>query len=565
LEKATDSESRQQLLDKAIDEILLDIAKIISGGGSAELRSRVLAWLIATEKLEIRFAFPSFAEDGMLHEKIGVISFPNGDIVAFTGSANESFAGHSLNYESVDVYRSWYIEEQPRIEAKKKQFWDAWNGRAKGLIVTQPTPALIQSIVSQAPSEDPIAALLLKTKPPLWRHQRRAVLAFLVEGCGILEMATGTGKTRTAVEILLTLLQRGLISRAVVTTEGTDLLDQWVDALLKVISAHKQSIPLYQDYERHEQILDYLHQDGPAILVTSRYSLKRNSNHISRMNEGPALLIDDEIHGLGSESNREQLGEVYSKFEYRLGLSATPERAYDDEGNAFIQAAVGDTVFLYGLEQAISDGVLCEFDYFPLAYELSGDDRQRLQAVYKKEAARLHAGNPMSPEEVWIELSRVYKTAEMKPIVFARAIRDDSSIIENCIIFVETMDYGERVMHILHEHTPLYRSYFSGEDSQNLLQFAKGKISTLVTCHRLSQGIDFPGLKNIVLFASSRSKLETIQRIGRALRVNPRDPRKRARVFDFYLEQSDNNQTVDSERVLWLSSVSKTRRRDRRS
>ena len=558
-EKICDPDFRKRLLNKALEEILEDIENLLAGHGSSALRANLLAWLIATGKIVVKFAFPTNAEDGMLHEKTGVITYPNGDQIAFTGSANETLSGHSLNYESIDVFRSWIAEEKPRIESKKNQFWEAWQNKVKGLNVIDVNPEVIQRIISHAPLKDPIESLFLETKPSLWKHQKSAIKAFFVENHGVLEMATGTGKTRTAIEIILTLLQRNLINQAVVTTEGNDLLEQWVDTLLRIVKLQKLSIPVYQDYDCYHQLFDFLHEEGKALLVVSRYSLKKYSTQLSCTNLSKSLLVDDEIHGLGAPDNREQLGEIYVKFRYRLGLSATPERAYDSEGNAFIKKNIGDTIFLYDLKQAISDGVLCEFDYFPQNYQLTYNDRQRLQAVFKKKALLRNLGTPMPPEKVWMELSRVYKTAEMKPEVFNRILEKDLSVIENCIIFVETKDYGEKVMNILHKYTHLYKSYFSGEDSHHLLKFSKKEIATLVTCHRLSQGIDFPALQTIVLFASSKSKLETIQRIGRALRVNPNDSTKRARIFDFCLEEDNDSQTIDSERVEWLMAISKTR------
>ena len=85
----------------------------------------------------------------------------------------------------------------------------------------------------------------------------------------------------------------------------------------------------------------------------------------------------------------------------------------------------------------------------------------------------------------------------------------------------------------------------------NTINFAKGKLDCLITCHRLSQGIDIHGLKNVFLIASDRSRLETIQRIGRCLRKNPKDPFKKARVVDFI----DNEYDADEERSKWLNEL----------
>ena len=73
----------------------------------------------------------------------------------------------------------------------------------------------------------------------------------------------------------------------------------------------------------------------------------------------------------------------------------------------------------------------------------------------------------------------------------------------------------------------------------------------MITCHRLSQGIDIKGLKNVILIASDRSRLESIQRIGRCLRKNPKDPEKIAVVLDLI----DKDYEADIEREKWLNSI----------
>lgn len=66
----------------------------------------------------------------------------------------------------------------------------------------------------------------------LWAHQEEAKAAFPKAKYGILEMAAGTGKTRTAIGIIKKLLEEGKVRRVIVITYGTDLLQQWYHELL---------------------------------------------------------------------------------------------------------------------------------------------------------------------------------------------------------------------------------------------------------------------------------------------------------------------------------------------
>jgi superfamily II DNA or RNA helicase len=197
-----------------------------------------------------------------------------------------------------------------------------------------------------------------------------------------------------------------------------------------------------------------------------------------------------------------------------------------------------------------------------LDYVANEEDKQALHNVYKKRAARAMNGNPMSQTEVWIELSRVYKRSKAKLAPFQAYLLKNPAIIKNCIIFVEDMEYGGLVMDIVHRHSLDFRSYFADEDKSTLEAFAKGDITCLITCHRLSEGIDIRSLENVVLFSSARAKLETIQRIGRCLRVDPKRPEKIAHVLDFTRVSDDPSQDdpmSDSLRKDWLESLSRVK------
>ena len=95
-------------------------------------------------------------------------------------------------------------------------------------------------------------------------------------------------------------------------------------------------------------------------------------------------------------------------------------------------------------------------------------------------------------------------------------------------------------------------------------KFANGEINCIITCKKISEGIDISCVSNIFLFASDRSKLVTTQRIGRALRLDKNNPDKVANVIDFILADSDkeNDSDADFERNEWLTELSKTRRRE---
>jgi superfamily II DNA or RNA helicase len=570
LQKLGDESQRQNYRQKLTDDVLNQIVEYTENTADIKTRADIFAWMIANERLEIRFAFANHVEGAdLFHAKYGIFDFHTGQRVAFIGSANETFRGHTQNYESIDVYRDWVSGDAQRVDDKAAQFDEAWNNKAYGLDVLKPSEGVLKKLRARAPSARPEVQEQVGQEAAVtdqrWKHQDEAVAAFLERRAGVLEMATGTGKTRTSIKILDKLIDAGEIDRAIVTTDGIDLLEQWSLELGDwALAPSRIDWVIYRHFDRYHEMSDYARKVHPSILVISRTQLAKVFKQILPADRKRILIIHDEVHGLGQPALVATLKGEHASFGWKLGLSATPERAYDEEGNNFIASELGPTIFEFPLQRAIARGVLCEFDYVPLEYELTQNDRDRLRDVQKKKAARQHAGNPMSEKEVWIEISRVYKTAELKTDVFHQYLKSNRSLIENCIVFVETMDYGRRVLDILDRFTNRYRTYYADDERADLVRFARGEFDCLVTCHRISQGIDIQALENVVLFASASAKLETIQRIGRCLRLDPSKPDKRATVLDFVRpsKDGDGNPDADQERCAWLTGLSTIRKGD---
>jgi superfamily II DNA or RNA helicase len=553
-----------------VDRILEEIADLALSPNDSAIRARVFAWLVANERLSLKFAFPEHLDEaGIYHEKFGIFDFEGGDRIAFTGSANETTGGHSRNYESIDVYCDWLSGEQDRVAIKAEQFDETWENKADGLAIVEPSAKILGRLrqnadwpfVEPTPSEkikEPIAV------DPRWRHQDEAVAAFLENPAGILEMATGTGKTRTAIKILTHLVSNAAICCAIVTMDGTDLLEQWAGELAGWNLDGGPNWLIYRHFGQYHEMGDFIVDPEKTLIVVSRGQLSRLLPRLPDQIKAKALIIHDEVHGLGTPSLVASLAGQHTAFGWRVGLSATPDRAYDAEGNDFITKELGPTIYRFPLERAIARGVLSEFDYRPLAYELTDGDRERLRLVYAKKAARLREGRPMGNEELWTEIAKVYKTAEAKPEKFEEHLRSAPEILNRSIVFVETMEYGERILASIHRRTHRYRTYYADDERSHLIAFARGDIDCLITCHRISQGIDIRSLNTVILFASARARLETIQRIGRCLRIDPTNPTKRALVVDFVRpgDEAEGIPNADQERRVWLSGLAKIRKGD---
>lgn len=559
MESAVADETRLRVLQRAADALISEAVRFANDPEDQQLQVKLFCWMIATGHLEIRFGIPKHIEDpGMFHDKCGVFDFPDGRRVGFTGSANETISGHYRNFERVHVFRSWVESDGERLEATIEDFEIMWNQRDDDLLVIPLSKESLALIKANAPAErnpSPGGASP-DVDPHKWRHQDEALTAFVTHGSGVLEMATGTGKTRTALKILSNLIDTKAVDCAIVCTVGNDLLGQWHKEILAWRKARGMRWRLYRHFESFHDIELFGSDPKESLIVVSRQQLPSLFRRLSPAVRARCMIIHDEVHGLGSPANVAALRGEHKNFPHRLGLSATPEREYDADGTDFILAELGPVIFRFGLEDAIERGILCEMDYVALPYELSDEDRKRLQGVHARKATAFHNGTPMSDEEFYNALATVYKTAEYKPLVFQHYLADNPLALERSIIFVDNREYGDRVLQIIAPKSYLYRTYYAEDDPTDLKKFAAGSIDCLVTCHRISQGIDIRSLTTVVLFASSRSRLETIQRIGRCLRSDPSEPNKRALVIDFVLE----GYRADIERCAWLTSLAQIRR-----
>lgn len=525
-----------------------------------------LARLLELGRLDILIATPRTGT-GIYHEKIGLF-FDDDDVVAFGGSANESAHAFEQNRECIDVYPSW--SEPRRAQRKLEHFKAIWDKTDEGVdVYTFPEAArlkLLRKVEAYRAMRGEAA-----TPPEVqfkWRHQDEALESLLAAERGVLDMATGTGKTRTALKIVRRLVQDRQIDTIIVTTDGNDLLRQWRLELLDIRS--QIGFGLFSDFSEHRDLQTFNLTPEKAIFLVSRTPmggrdpLVRALKNLTPRQARRTLLIHDEVHRLGSPSNRAALEGLSDPIRFRLGLSATPDREYDDEGNKFIAAHIGEPIFEFTLENAISRGILAPFHYHPIDYDPSPADRARVKDVFARRAARDAAGLPMFEEEFRTALAMVYKTAEAKLPVFAKFIAERPELLERSIVFCETQEYADAVLEIVHQHRSDFHTYFSGEDAETLKRFARGELQCLVTCHRVSEGIDIQSLSSVILFSSARARLETIQRMGRCLRSDPTNPDKIANVVDFIRPSSakDSEPNTDELRRDWLSGLSQIRAKD---
>lgn len=539
-----------------LEAALLENVEILKQEMEADIIN-TFSWMLYDGIIDMRFAIPcEKLEEGDFHDKFGIF-YKGNDALSFSGSINDSKHGFQ-NYESIKVFKTW-AGTQEYVDADTARFEKIWNRKDRNLKMFTIPQAVKNKIFELRSPDRPYSLPAGSSK---WVHQDIAVKTFLEKEHGILAMATGTGKTVTAMKIINKLFDSGEIRRVVITMYGNDLLDQWA---IQIRENYKNKQINYH-YASQKMMKDFVMHPDDSILI-----LSRDARNLSKLLDlfdrlpgdyrNDTLFVFDEVHGAGSNTFVENLSGRLSPYRYRLGLSATPEREYDEAGNDFLLNEIGEVIFEFTLQDAIQKGILCEFNYIPLPYVLSDEEKLKKRKIIAAFNAKKESGEPVDEKDMFTQLALVNKTAVNKLEEFESLISQRPELLQKCIIFVQTMGYGAKLQEILVRYSDKYHTYYADDEKINLENFAAGKIDCLLTCKKVSEGIDISSVTNIILFSSDRSRLVTTQRIGRALRLDKNNPEKKATVVDFVIEDSEeNDNNADADRAEWLTELSQTRR-----
>lgn len=507
-----------------------------------------IAWMIGEGRLDIKLAVPSSGLLGqgqaIYHEKMGVFLDSEEGAVAFNGSPNETIGGLASNFESLEVYVSW-DDPHGRVARKKKDFMRLWHNLTPQLTVLEFPEASKRHLLRFRPSKPPtlqhspnaasgsLGVSNSPDNPPhvqLRPYQIEACEAwFQAKGRGVLAMATGSGKTITSLAAAVRLLKEQERLFVVVSCPFQHLVDQWYG---DAGAFGFRPIRAYQTRSSWEasvngRILDYkLGNRSFVMLITTHATLSSEVMQASLARiSGPALLVADEMHHLGAEHGRLALPPV---FQYRMGLSATPERWFDEAGTESLRDYFGGTVFEFTLADAIAQGYLTKYYYYPHLVELTIDEIENYEELTRR-IARLYNASPESRrwelrEALLRQRADILNKAQNK-LEKVKELLQCKRNLHHALFYcapgqIDTVtsllgnDFGLRV----HKFT----SEESTQERGRLLEdFAQGRLQALVAMRCLDEGVDVPSTQVAYLLASTSNPREFIQRRGRILRQAP--------------------------------------------
>ena len=504
-----------------------------------------LAWMVADGILDFRLALPTNKlTGGDFHDKFGIFADPQGNRVSFNGSYNESIQG-TRNYESIKIFRGWEPAFAPLVQADLARFERLWNNQDPNVFVFALPDAARAQILQLRKSERPyplpawLNQPVLKESTVSYRpvrplipssirlraYQNEAIDAWFAHHCrGLFEMATGTGKTITALAASSQLYEREGRLAVIITVPYQHLVDQWQE---EATVFGYQPILAYQSKakwleELNHTILDFVGGYRNFISVITTHTTFASPDFqatIARLT-GPVLLIADEAHHLGAERSRRHYP---SHVPFRLALSATPDRWFDDAGTDALRAYFGPTVFAFPLEQAIGVS-LTPYYYYPHLVELTEEELAAYRALTLKIARLLGKDDPeMQPmlEALLMQRARLLNVATNKLSVLSQLV-DSVRQIEHTLFYC-TYGQIDEVVRLLGWEKGLLVNRFTAEESNTerqtrLADFARGEIQALVAMKCLDEGVDVPTTRTAYFLASSGNPREFIQRRGRILR-----------------------------------------------
>ena len=342
-------------------------------------------------------------------------------------------------------------------------------------------------------------------------------------------MATGSGKTMTSLSAAVRLLKERERLFLVVACPFQHLVDQWFEV---AEDFGFRPMRAYQNRSTWEgnlnsRILDFnLGNRNFLTLITTHATLCSEvmQASLARVN-GPALLIADEMHHLGSEHSRTALP---LNFEFRMGLSATPDRWFDEDGTLSLRDYFGDTVFEFTLADAIAQGFLTEYYYHPHLIDLTDDEIEKYEELTRRIARLFSAKRDSRNWELRDALLRqradILNNAQNKLVKLRELLRGNRDL--HHALFYCAPGQIDDVVPILGNDFGLRVSRFTAEESTEerrriLADFANERLQGLAAMRCLDEGVDVPSTEVAYILASTSNPREFIQRRGRVLRKSP--------------------------------------------
>ncbi len=615
---------KQKVIDDFENTIICDIQKLSKTLSKADTQFfRCLSYLISIERIE--FVATISAKGGLGHDKYGIFTDAKGNKVAFIGSANFSKTAMELNGETITVFQS-PIDDQ-RIYEYQKIFNESWIDDTPHLIhipIEKVTSFLRESFHTESindiinsgislrelsgdefndfessisfPDELVKKMEFIESEPrfPFPNERQIQIDAYQAwidnDNKGIFAMATGAGKTVTALNCIFKQYQKYGFYKAVIVVPTQTLAIQWEHEassfnFQNIVSTHTNK-DWKQKLEKF-RTKSLLNSNRNIIIITTYATFNKADIQlfIEKVKGIESFIyIADEAHNLGSKIS---LAHMPIKIYKRIGLSATPERVYDEIGSKqlydFFNSMPPRYTYRYTMKQAIDDNILCHYDYYPVFVELTMDEMEEYKKITKQLVKFIDSETGKykeDAEKLLLKRKRIIYKAERKKTAILKLLTQIEEVknLDYTFVFVpegyENHDYSDsditpikdEELHLINEYAQMfkdkgytYHKYISGlEDAPSILKsFTDGNIQILLSMKCLDEGVDIPRAENAIFCSSTGNPRQFVQRRGRILRKHKN--KKKATIWDLIVKPPSLG-TKESQKVETQLFTSEVRR-----
>ena len=535
-----------------------------------------LAWLIAQGRLVLKVAV---MREALFHPKVWLFD-DTVHRVALHGSTNLTMSGLSRNREQLTLSRDWKGEEAVfHIERLQQEFDELWSGGDEDCAVLPLPEAIARKVIERYKTKDmPDERILdglwqkahdaevtaetevatttaLKIPSGLdyetgdFAHQGEAVKAWEASGRrGILEMATGSGKTITSMIGAARLQKEVGNLLVVVSAPYRPLIAQWCDEIrefaIHPINLTDAGGPEARNREIRQagRRLRMGHSQAEVLVVSNDTLCTEPFIQTLTGVKAHKLLIADECHNLGAATFSANPPDI---FKYRLGLSATPVRQYDEEGTDALINYFGDICFSFTLEEAIGQ-CLTEYDYHVHFVELTSDEMREwrdLTDQIASQAWRLEAGASDPYLDNLLRQRRlILETADGKIDVLAGLLDSQGPRqLRYTLIYAtdKEPEHLEEANRLLERRGVLFHQLTqeetrSSKRTKSILSAFQDGLTQVLTAKRvLDEGVNIPQIKLAYILASTTVRRQWVQRRGRLLRKCSAIGKTHAVIHDF--------------------------------
>lgn len=612
---------QKHLVEDFENHILFDIKKLVETlSKEDEQFFRCLSYLISINRIE--FVATVSTKGGLGHDKYGIFKDEKGNKVAFIGSANFSQSALELNGETITVFTS--PDDDKRIAEYQALFDQSWENDTPHLVhipiehvktfirekfpKTSLTNLLEEGINlrenigidNNIPAKycKPISRRILdkiefKELEPRFpfpeerRIQIDAYSAWIENGKkGIFAMATGSGKTVTALNCIRKQYKENGYYKAIIVVPTQALAIQWEH---ETKSFNYQNIVSTHSDKDWKNILSryitrsLLDSTKSIILITTYATFNRNDiqSFLKKVRGVETFIyVADEAHNIGSQNSLNHLPEMIN---WRIGLSATPERIYDDLGSEklyeFFNSKPPKYTYRYTMKQAIEEGILCHYDYYPIFIELTSSEMEEYERISDQLRKYIDADTGKykpDAEKLLLKRKRIIHKAENKKIAISDLLEElrQKQKLDYTFVFVpegyepdysinDSYNINQDDVHIIDEYAQMfkehgysYHKYISGlDDAPSILQnFADGDIQILLSMKCLDEGVDIPRAEHAIFCSSTGNPRQFVQRRGRVLRKCK--GKEKAKIWDLIVTPPNILDESNSiERNLFLNEV----------